>query len=187
MTTWTTLLLYTTLKAVSSSDINLGDDPICGVWFAKSTIPGAGLGLFAGKDFQESEPLLSTGDVVISVVDGKLHRKKRFKFLWDDYTWDGTSLYMEREGNSPSSSVASPGFGAAVNCFLDLVNVKETMPQNSNTGLHRSKDPGSGGFSYYWNRETKATTEIKAGNELFASCKYLQRNIEYNRANKANI
>jgi hypothetical protein len=172
MTKWTTLILHFVLTSVASYDPNPGDDPICGVWFAKSTIPGAGLGLFAGKDFQETESLLSTGDVVVSVVDGKFHRSNKYKFLWDDYTWDGASLYMEREGLSPSSSVASPGFGAAVNCFLDLVNVKEGIPQNSNTGLHRSKDPGSGAFSYFWNRESRATTAIQAGNELFASCKY---------------
>lgn len=152
----------------------LGDDEeelTCGIWLAKSTIPGAGLGIFAGKDFEPKESVLPTGDVVIPLVDYKLYQQPNFNFLWDEYTWDGFSLFMGNEGLAGELSAASPGFGAAVNCFMDLVNIKETIPINDNTGLHRSKDPGVGAFSTYWNRESLASTPIKAGHELFAACK----------------
>eukprot|EP00544_Gedaniella_sp_CCMP2646_P006227 CAMPEP_0202502716 /NCGR_PEP_ID=MMETSP1361-20130828/39786_1 /ASSEMBLY_ACC=CAM_ASM_000849 /TAXON_ID=210615 /ORGANISM="Staurosira complex sp., Strain CCMP2646" /LENGTH=50 /DNA_ID=CAMNT_0049135787 /DNA_START=32 /DNA_END=180 /DNA_ORIENTATION=- len=35
--------------------------PTCGIWLAKSTIPNAGLGMFAGKPFQNGQDLLESG------------------------------------------------------------------------------------------------------------------------------
>ena len=56
------------------------------------------------------------------------------------------------------------GFGAAVNSFLDLVNVEEWDPTNSvPSGLHRSKDPGVGAFSTYHDRKSTAKVPIKKG------------------------
>ena len=142
---------------------------VCGLWFAKSSIPGAGLGMYAGRDFQKGNELLPSGDVVVPVVDIRSFHPndKKWIFLWDEYTWNSESLFMELEGDEVSS--ASFGFGAAVNCFLDLVNVDETYPDVSSAGLHRSNDPGAGAFSVFHNRQTLATTKITAGDELFAS------------------
>ena len=66
----------------------------CGLWLAPSTLPGAGLGMFAGKDFAKKELLQETGDVVIPIVDILMHQRGRgkFTFLWDEYTWSGKSL-----------------------------------------------------------------------------------------------
>ena len=168
------ILGWMLITHVTSNLVSVENEELtCGIWFAKSTIPGGGIGIFAGKDFEPEQGLLPVGDVVIPLVDSKLHRSRNYNFLWDEYTWEGASLLMEKEGVSKRLSAASPGFGAAVNCFIDLVNVKETVPMNTNTGLHRSKDPGVGAFSTYWNRETIASKPIKAGHELFATCKYL--------------
>jgi hypothetical protein len=128
------------------------------------------LGIFAGRNFTKGEQLLPVGDLVIPLVDIYLNHPQKWNFLWSEYTWAGHSLFMDHEGVHDEMSVASPGFGAAVNCFMDLVNVKETVPDNTVAGLHRSRDPGAGGFTAYWNRQTKATTNITEGNELFASC-----------------
>ena len=161
------VLLIPQLPVASSDELT------CGIWFAKSTIPGAGYGIFAGKDFEEKQGLLPIGDVVVPLVDMELHQHGTdYNFLWDEYTWTGDKLLMGFEGLSDELSAASPGFGAAINCFMDLVNVEETIPLNTNEGLHRSKDPGVGGFSTYWNRSPVATKPIKAGNELFALCKF---------------
>jgi len=155
------------LAIVSSEEEELS----CGIWFAKSTIPGAGLGIFAGIDFQPQTSVLPTGDVVIPIVDMEIHHPEAYEFLWDEYTWDGGPLFMGNEGFADELNAASAGFGAGVNCIMDLVNVEELTPVNTNAGLHRSQDPGAGGFSTYWNRESIATVPISAGDELFASCK----------------
>lgn len=66
----------------------------CGVWLAPSSLPGAGLGMYAGKGFEKYDTLLQSGDVVIPIVDIMMHQKgrKKFIFLWDEYTWNGKSL-----------------------------------------------------------------------------------------------
>lgn len=125
--------------------------------------------MFAGVEFEKGEKLLSTGDVVVPIVDKMIHQPGDHLFLWDEYTWDGRGMFMDNEGVDKKLSAASPGFGSGVNCYMDLVNVKETIPLNTNTGLHRYSDPGVGAFSTYWNRETLATTSILPGHELFAS------------------
>lgn len=62
---------------------------------------------------------------------------------------------------------ASPGFGSTANSFLPLVNVEEGLPDQDNAGLHRSRDPGAGAFTQYHNRESTATRNIAAGEELY--------------------
>lgn len=143
-------------------------DDKCGVWFARSTIPGAGLGMFAGRDFQHGQDLLASGDVVIPIIDIKIHQLNTVdNFLWHEYTWDGASLVMDHEGVSEVNG-ASPGFGSAVNCVLDLVNVDEVTPIHDEAGFTR-QDPGVGAFSPYHNRRTTARGDIQAGQELFAN------------------
>ncbi|CAB9510485.1 Guanylate cyclase [Seminavis robusta] len=127
--------------------------------------------MYAGRDFAKKETLQQTGDVVIPIVDIMMHQRGRgmFEFLWDEYTWNGKSLGLGHEVHHECSA-ASPGFGAAVNCFLDLVNVDEGDPKNTvPSGLHRSKDPGVGAFSTYHDRQATAKVKIKAGQELFAN------------------
>jgi hypothetical protein len=140
----------------------------CGIWLATSTIPGAGLGMFAGKDFNSGEEMTQSGDIVIPIVDFKFHQKgERYDFLWDEYTWQAETTFSENEGLIEVNS-ASPGFGAAANSFLDLVNVDEWTPQVG-TGLDRRVDPGAGAFSAYHDRKSTAKVDIKAGQELFVS------------------
>jgi hypothetical protein len=146
------------------------DESQCGIYFAKSTIPGAGLGMFAGKSFKKDDLLLPTGDVVLPVVDIVLHNGKDedWHFLWDEYTWDSVSLLMDHEG-SREVNVASPGFGAAANAFLDLTNVEEWTPLHGYAGLARDKDPGAGAISPYHGRLSTAKQDIRAGQELFVN------------------
>jgi len=41
----------------------------CGIWLAPSSIPGAGMGMFAGKAFAEHDVLSPTGDYAVGIVD----------------------------------------------------------------------------------------------------------------------
>jgi hypothetical protein len=146
----------------------------CGLWLAPSTLQGAGLGMYAGRNFEQNEALQVTGDVVIPIVDLLEHALPRLRIhasaysrVWDDYTWNGNIFGMHWEGHVQVSAL-SPGMGAAINSFLPLVNVDEDSDVAVDAAsLHRSRDPGAGAFTPYHNRRTMATTDIFTGQELF--------------------
>jgi hypothetical protein len=147
-------------------------DSQCGIWLAPSTIEGAGIGMFAGVDFAEGQELILGGDSVIAISDLALHNtNKGFNetFVWEEYTWIGRSLNMGYEGYE-SVEAASEGFGAAVNCFMGLVNVNGRTPTLTDLGLHRSKDPGAGASTQFHQRKAVAKHPIAAGAELFVNC-----------------
>ena len=137
----------------------------CHIWLAPSTLEGAGLGMFAGRAFQTDEPLAH--DLVVPLVDMMLQNEhETFTFLWDQYTWNADTVLMDNECFSDCNG-ASPGFGAAANSFLPLINVEESWPLQDSAGLHRSKDPGVGAFTEYYGRASKATQDIAAGQEFY--------------------
>ena len=139
----------------------------CGVWLAKSTIPGSGLGMFAGRDFKSREPMLESGEIVIPIVDLAFNQlgNDDWYFLWQEYAWNSL---MDNEGLIRVHA-ASPGFGSAANSFLDLVNVELGETDNDSVGLNRREDPGAGAFSTHHNRVSTAIESIEAGQELFVS------------------
>ena len=84
------LLLCVAHQAVSALDDGGGNeechDPSrcqrqCGIYLALSTLPGTGIGMFAGRNFQATERLMMAGDLAIPNVD--LSEAS----LWDSYTW----------------------------------------------------------------------------------------------------
>ena len=122
-------------------------DLACGLWMAPSTIPGAGLGVYAGRNFKADEPMQQSGDAVIVITDLRYHTQdNEFNFLWDEYTWGGDPIFVGHEGYSDVEA-ASPGFGAAVNSFMPLVNVDEWYPRHDFCDLHRKSNPGAGAFT----------------------------------------
>jgi hypothetical protein len=81
----------------------------CGVYLAQSTLPGTGIGMFAGRDYEPGEALLEVGDHNIPIVSLPQHQGHDVFFLWDEYTWNPEVLRAEHEG--VGTMVASPGFG----------------------------------------------------------------------------
>lgn len=59
----------------------------CGVYFAPSTIPGAGFGMFAGIDFDEGDEV-TPGDLVVPYHDMPWHNgveeDDQLGFLWNE-------------------------------------------------------------------------------------------------------
>jgi len=53
--------------------------------------------------------------------------------------------------------------------FVLRLPPEEWNAYHSDAGLHRSKDPGAGAFSQWWNRTTTASHDIQAGSEFFVS------------------
>lgn len=75
----------------SDTATTITDTPECSIWLAPSSLPGAGLGMYAGRDFMAGENLQPSGDIVIPFVDINHHqfervRSHQFNFLWDEYT-----------------------------------------------------------------------------------------------------
>lgn len=138
----------------------------CGVWLALSTLPGAGVGMFAGKTFEKGQHMMPAGDHIVPIVDLNIHQEFAF-FLWDEYTWDCKHLRCNSLGVDEVNA-ASPGFGAAANSFMDFINVDEGYAIHSVAqDLHRSKDPGAGAFTYHHSRMSTASKNIAPGQELF--------------------
>ena len=183
---WTALFLFISLstsrnyaKVIESSNseqdtvqMDSSAELSCGIWLAPSTIPGAGLGMYAGKAFSKGDFLQDVGDLVIPIVDIEEHAEayseEKWDFLWDEYTWNAENLHMNTEGSWTVNS-ASPGFGAAANSFLGIYNVEEYLPHVDMTGLHRAMDPGAGAFTPYYDRKSAAIRDIEVGEELFVS------------------
>lgn len=58
----------------------------CGVWLAPSTIPGAGMGMFAGQWIDADSPI-GPPEIGIVVVDYFHHRPESDEYLLDFYSW----------------------------------------------------------------------------------------------------
>jgi len=137
----------------------------CGLYLAPSTIPGAGLGMFAGVDFEEGSEV-TPGDAMVPIRDMNWHNSLHGftnQFLWDEYIWSGATFKGMTE---PFSDIdgASFGVGAAPNCFFPLINVEDDnySIQRDNAGLSR-KSPSIGSFSPWHDRVSHAIQAIPAG------------------------
>jgi hypothetical protein len=69
----------------------------CDIWLARSTIPGAGLGMYAGRDFNASETLHRNhnkdpvGDLCVPLVDLSAHYGETLHLLMHEYVWQYVS------------------------------------------------------------------------------------------------
>jgi hypothetical protein len=87
----------------------------CGVYLAPSSIPGSGLGMYAGnRTFQEND-IVTDEDIVIPIFEREWHSNVKGKFLWDEYIWNG-DVSGWREGKREQRIVLSLG---CWNCFDD--------------------------------------------------------------------
>jgi hypothetical protein len=162
--TWLKLATNYGMAAVSSTK--------CGIYLAPSTIPGSGLGMFAGDHYFKEGTTVTGGDTVIPIVEQEWNHKLDVdepSFLWDEYTWNG-NVYehvMEEEGDDIHLiNVASPGVGAAANSYLSLANVEDVYIKIGRPT--KGDSPGVGGSSPYYGREFYATADIPPGAEIFA-------------------
>ena len=150
-------------SSTSSSSIE------CGVYLAPSTIPHAGMGMFAGKDYASGSSV-TYGDLVIPLEEITWHNGNdgSLNWLWDEYVWSKEAIpSMEFETpDGEDVDAASPGIGAAINCMLPLINLEDTFTQLGDAGTTRL-DPTSGSFTPFHNRRGVATKDIDAGDELF--------------------
>mmetsp|Transcript_22130 Transcript_22130/g.49468 ORF Transcript_22130/g.49468 Transcript_22130/m.49468 type:complete len:649 (+) Transcript_22130:98-2044(+) len=149
----------------------------CGLYLAPSSIPGAGLGMYAGSTKYGEDSLVSDGDLMIPTWDLDYHNGNDVYYhLWDEYTWS-TSMFpgmLDDVESMGTTSTISSGFGAAINCMMPLVNVAdEEWDLDSAYRLTRSgvssDSPGAGAFTPMTGRRFSATQTIQPFSELYAS------------------
>ena len=80
------------LKKEARQKLQYDLDQSCGLWLAPSTIPGAGLGMFSGKNYSQKGIQVTDGDIVLPSVDLSKHNTgeakpelRTFDWLWDEY------------------------------------------------------------------------------------------------------
>ncbi len=143
----------------------------CGIYLAPSTIPGSGLGMFAGDKRYKKDDLVTFGDTVIPISEYEWNNHDGpydgDSFLWDEYTWNSPVFPgMEDEADDEDLvMVASPGVGAAANSYMSLVNVDDAWIK-----MGRGVDadsPGVGANTLYYGRSFHATKEIPPGGEIY--------------------
>lgn len=167
------------------------EGPDCGLYLAPSSIPGAGLGMYAGRSaISKNHPVVPRGggDVIIPLIEMEWHTSygttEERHFLWDEYTWSWSNFGgVQDEITDPTTvSVASGGFGAAINCDMPLVNVHEMEAKDFEGGeghpwfTYRmdasgvsSTSPGAGASSIFHGRSFYAKKDIEPYSELYAS------------------
>ena len=164
----------------------------CGIYFAPSTIPGAGMGMFAGRSYRLWDTM-SPGDIILPLVDWSVHTNHQDiatldaeAVLMNVYYWTSSHVSGMPE-DAVDSYAYSPGIGAAINCHFGLINVQgdERNDGLDNAGWHRSRDPGVGAFTPYHGRTSYAVRNIAAGEELFAD--YGSKYFTYNQEKYGNI
>jgi hypothetical protein len=67
----------------------------CGIYLAPSSIPGSGLGMYAGNRTFDVNEIVTDEDIVIPIFEREWHSNVKGKFLWDEYIWNGdVSLFL---------------------------------------------------------------------------------------------
>jgi hypothetical protein len=133
--------------------------PDCGLYMAESSIPGSGLGVFAGRHLSRGSRV-SYGDVVLQVTDFEAHNRLRRwyhgdfstradeKWVFDDYFWNSRLTMGSFEALEDMSFL--PGVGMLVNSYPGLANADIRAPERS-ADFHRGRDPGAGAATTYHN------------------------------------
>lgn len=149
----------------------------CGLYLAPSTIPNAGLGIFAGRPLVRGD-VVGTVEPCLPILDLEWNNavafaeEESFPNPFFDYVWSGHHLGMAREAFDLELVTAFwPGLDAAVNCHPLLTNAERALPQydpEPNIPLgHRSKDPAAGSSTPYAGGHSVVTRNVPAGGELF--------------------
>jgi len=142
--------------------------PQCRLYLAESSVEGAGLGVFSAVAAEAGEQL-GHPDLLIPVVDSAHGDYEQWLAL--AYLWLATCDFHPMQWEAEQVDVLLMGLGAAVNGHMALFNVqyKQHALHTDSAGLHRSKDPGAGAFSYYHDQPHIATKPIEAGAEVFGN------------------
>jgi hypothetical protein len=148
-------------SSMSNKIISTYSQHQCQLYLAKSSIYKAGNGVYTTKSYKQGDTFGGTEMLITLNASGLEERIS--DALWGVHV----DLRLSYESTDPSEvGVYTPGFGT-INCHFGLLNVNFAYPSYNSAGLHRSRDPGAGAFTYWHNMSLIATRDISAGEELF--------------------
>lgn len=143
-------------------------EPTCSLYMAESSIPNAGLGIFAGRAFFEEEPVDPSPQVVIPLID--LENSPLYTgSVLANYPWAGWSQGAHFE--AVASTVLYPNLGMLANSHLGLANVDQNAVDGQ---IHllgstdRESDFSAGANTLYHGATFNVSKKpIRAGEEIF--------------------
>jgi hypothetical protein len=150
--------------------------PLCGLYVAESTLPGAGIGIYSGVEHQ-SGSVIGYGDVCIPIIDLKTHWREGYEDSWSwynpfgEYEWSGLSMGMAFESATGDTTAVCPGINCMINGHLGLLNLAQSTPAVDDAAARerrtdlRQTDPGVGSYARYHNCTNSARMHIPAGSE----------------------
>jgi hypothetical protein len=146
--------------------------PQCQLWMAPSVAVPGSIGYFLGVP-RESGEFVAPGDLVLPVTEQNMNEWSP----WHDFTLKSELAEQLKLETHFFSDMMVPGFEAmtissVAPCKDAAINVGpdgSKMHQDS-AGVHRSKDPTAGSFSYRYNFGFKTKHSMAAGEELIVAC-----------------
>ena len=138
----------------------------CNFYYATSTIPGAGLGLFTTQSLPKSYKVANP-DIAIHVVDPPTdYMAYGLRLFLHNYAWDGHVTGGQYEGAN-YVAVAIPGVGMSANGHTEPhASVLPFRPVVDEADLPRTEAPGAGAISHYYNFSFYTSRDVTAGEEL---------------------
>ena len=152
-------LIHALVKAtltIDESPTDLSSTNItCGLYLAKSSIPGGGLGMYAGKSLGIGVKA-GPSDVCHLLVSISQNST-----IFQKYIWGGESLGLKQ------TQLLCPGLGALPNGHHSLYNMRQYLGTESDTHLHREEDHSAGSFTLVHDARAFVKESVVAGEELF--------------------
>eukprot|EP00979_Chaetoceros_neogracilis_P006873 scaffold1395_cov234-Chaetoceros_neogracile.AAC.2 len=140
----------------------------CSLYMAESSIPNAGLGMFAGRSFVEREDVDPSSQVIIPLIDlgdSPLY----IGSVLSNYPWSGWAQDAHLEAKSVN--VLYPNLGMLANSHLGLSNVDQTAEDGIRKLLgssSRMEDISAGANTLHHAATFKVKDKpIQAGQEIF--------------------
>jgi hypothetical protein len=157
----------------TSQNLSLDDDDSssCTLYFAPSSIPNAGYGIFTIKSFHANDMIQENDGPNILIVDPDRNSNGLWDLrLWHNVWWGkngGMNPSMMHEAKNPFDFQLV--FGALPNYHPFLKNLDFEHPRidYDDSSSTSTSNPGAGASSYYTGKNFFADREIEAGEELF--------------------
>jgi hypothetical protein len=151
---------------------NLDLSPVCQLWMAPSVALPGSIGYFLGVPRTANERV-APGDVMLPVTEHNMNEWSP----WHDFTLKTEEAEQLKLETHFFANMLVPGFEAltiasVAPCKDEAINVgpDSTRLRVDAAGVHRSKDPSAGAFSYRYNFGWKTKHAMAAGEELIGAC-----------------